>query len=81
MSGLNPRISRNAPARCRCGRSVLARPLARVAQIPGWRDPGQSLPVFERLAVVIETARADHQEAKARMASNMEAAQTKLSPT
>lgn len=78
MSGLNPRISVTlTPA--------VDAALKRLSEASGQSRSSlvgeileQSLPVFERLAVVIETAKTATQEAKARMASNMEAAQTKL---
>ncbi len=78
MSGLNPRISVTlTPA--------VDAALKRLSEASGQSRSSlvgeileQSLPVFERLALVIETAKTATQEAKVRMASNMEAAQTKL---
>lgn len=78
MSGLNPRISVTLTPAVDAALKRLSEASGQSRSSLVGEILGQSLPVFERLAIVIETAKTATEEAKARMASNMEAAQTKL---
>lgn len=78
MSGLNPRVSVTlTPA--------VDAALRRLSEASGQSRSSlvgelmeQALPVLERMATIIATAKTATEEAKARMAANLEEAQTKL---